>query len=136
MSRISVLISIALTTAGGATLALAQPVPSGMIRAVPDRPTRVFIMAAFDDACRSLPAPKLEITEQPKKGSVQFREGQQTTVQFSASGKCSGAAVTGTGIYYAARADASGEDRFTITARGAGGEVATRVFQMFITEGL
>jgi hypothetical protein len=107
-----------------------------MIRAVPDRPTRVFIMAAFDYDCRQLPAPPIEITEQPKKGAVQFREGQSTTVQYSLSGKCVGTRVTGTGIYYAARADASGEDRFSISARLATGEIATRTFQMFITEGL
>ena len=114
----------------------AQEVPAGMIRAVPDRPTRVFIMAAFDDACRQLPAPRIDIVEKPRKGSVEFREGQQTTVQYSLSGKCSGTRITGTGIYYAARSDASGEDSFTVSARGAGGEIATRTFRMFITEGI
>lgn len=107
-----------------------------MIRAVPDRPTRVFIMAAFDDACRSLPAPAIDITVAPRKGAVQFREGQTTTVQYSLSGKCAGTRVTGTGIYYAARADASGEDTFTISAKSAKGEVATRTFKMFVSEGL
>jgi len=116
--------------------AFAQEVPPGMTRAVPDRPTRVFIMASFDDACRSLPAPPIEITEPPKKGTVQFRPGQSTTVQITATGKCKGASVTGTGIYYAARADASGEDRFTISARSSTGEIATRTFQMFISDGL
>ena len=107
-----------------------------MIRAVPDRPTRVFIMAAFDDDCRALPAPVIEITHAPKKGAVQFREGQTTTVQFSGTGKCNGARVTGIGIYYAARADVSGEDTFTISARLATGAVSTRSFAMFITDGL
>lgn len=114
----------------------AQEQPPGTIRAVPDRPTRVFIMAAFDDDCRSLPAPRIEITTPPKKGAVQFRPGQSTKVAFSGTGKCKGAAVAGTGIYYAARADAAGEDTFTITARLASGEVSTRTFQMFISDGL
>lgn len=125
----------------GATFAatmqvVAQETPKGMIRAVPERPTRVFIMAAFDDDCRPLAAPRIEVTKAPAKGEVQFREGQGTTVQFSASGKCIGAKVTGTGIYYAARAGADGEDTFTITARLASGEVSERTFNMFVTEGL
>jgi hypothetical protein len=114
----------------------AQGTPPGMIRAVPDRPTRVFIMAAFDDECRSLPAPAIEVSVAPKLGSVQFREGQSTTVQYSLSGKCVGTRVTGTGIYYAARGDASGEDTFTISARSANGEVATRTFRMFVSDGI
>lgn len=134
MFRAMAALSIVLAATAG--LALAQEVPSGMIRAVPDRPTRVFIMAAFDDNCRSLPAPAIEITVQPKKGAVQLREGQSTTVQYSVSGKCVGTRVTGTGIYYAARADASGEDVFAISARSVKGEVATRTFKMFVTEGL
>lgn len=126
----------AIFAATATTWALAQGAPTGMIRAVPDRPTRVFIMAAFDDNCRSLPAPAIEITVAPKKGAVQFRPGQTTTVQYSLTGKCVGTAVTGTGIYYAARADASGEDTFTISAKSAKGEVATRTFKMFITDGI
>lgn len=135
MPRLSIplVLAVALTPLA---IAFAQDTPAGMTRAVPDRPTRVFIMAAFDDACRSLPAPPIEITEPPKKGTVQFRPGQSTTVQITATGKCKGAIVTGTGIYYAARADASGEDRFTISARSSTGEIATRTFQMFISEGL
>ena len=129
---------LAVTIAYGASgpSARAQETPAGMIRAVPDRPTRVFIMAAFDDDCRALPAPVIEITQAPKKGAVQFREGQTTTVQFSATGKCKGARVTGTGIYYAAKSDAAGEDTFAISARLATGEVSTRSFVMFISDGL
>ncbi len=135
MPRLSIPLVLAVAVTPLA-IALAQDTPAGMTRAVPDRPTRVFIMAAFDDACRSLPAPPIEITEPPRKGTVQFRPGQSTTVQITATGKCKGATVTGTGIYYAARADASGEDRFTISARSPTGEIATRTFQMFISEGL
>ncbi len=135
MPRLSIPLALVIATTPLA-FAIAQETPAGMTRAVPDRPTRVFIMAAFDDACRSLPAPPIEITEPPKKGTVQFRPGQSTTVQVTATGKCKGAAVTGTGIYYAARADASGEDRFTISVRSSTGEIATRTFQMFISEGL
>ena len=135
MPRLSIPLALVIATTPLA-FAIARETPAGMTRAVPDRPTRVFIMAAFDDACRSLPAPPIEITEPPKKGTVQFRPGQSTTVQVTATGKCKGAAVTGTGIYYAARADASGEDRFTISVRSSTGEIATRTFQMFISEGL
>lgn len=130
---LTVILSAVLATG---TLCHAQEIPAGMIKSVPDRPTRVFVMAAFDEDCRQLPAPKIDIVQPPKKGAVQFREGQQTTVQFSLSGKCTGTRITGTGIYYAARADASGEDEFSISARGANGEIATRTFRMFITEGL
>ena len=114
----------------------AQETPAGMTRVSPGAATRVFIMAAFDDDCRALPAPSIEITQAPKKGAVQFRDGQTTTVQFSATGKCKGARVIGTGIYYAARSDAVGEDTFTISARLATGEVSTRSFAMFISDGL
>lgn len=116
--------------------AVAQETPPGMSRVSPGASTRVFVMAAFDDHCKSIPAPKIEIVTPPKKGSVSFREGQSTTVQFSLSGKCTGTRVLGTGIYYTARADMSGEDAFTISARGASGEVASRDFKMFISDGL
>ena len=118
------------------TTALAQETPAGMIRVTPGAATRVFIMAAFDDACKSLPEPPIEITQRPAKGEVQFRPGQSTVVQFSLSGKCQGTRVTGTGIYYAARADASGEDTFSISAKLATGEVASRSFKMFLSDGL
>ncbi len=118
------------------TGAHAQDTPSGMTRVTPGASSRVFIMAAFDDACQSMKAPVIEITQTPRKGSVEFREGQSTTVQYSVSGKCQGARVTGTGIYYIARADALGEDTFSISARLATGEVATRTFKLFLSEGL
>lgn len=128
--------ALAAVLAASVSLSWAQETPPGMIRAVPERPTRVFIMAAFDDDCRSLPAPAIEITSPPKKGAVQLREGQTTTVQYSLSGKCIGTRVTGTGIYYVARGDASGEDTFTISSRSAKGEVAMRTFQMFVSDGI
>lgn len=133
---IAAVLLASLTLVSTLGISSAQETPAGMIRAVPDRPTRVFIMAAFDDNCRSLPAPETTITEAPKKGAVQFREGQSTTVQFSATGKCVGKPVTGTGIYYAAKADASGEDTFTISAKSATGEIATRTFRMFVSDGI
>ena len=124
---------LALALAPGAG---AQPpeTPPGMIRVVPGNSTRVFVMAAFDAKCQSLAAPPIEIVQAPAKGSVSFREGQTTTVQTSLSGSCVGSRVSGTGIYYTAGADKGGEDRFTISARLATGEVATRSFQMFIAE--
>ena len=89
-------------------------------------------MAAFDEACRALAAPKVEITIMPAKGVVTFREGQMTTVKSSRSGTCIGARVAGTGVYYTANAGADGADTFTIEARLSTGEVATRSFQMNI----
>ena len=115
-------------------LATAQETPHGMSRVSPGASTRVFVMAAFDDACKPIAAPAIEVVKPPGKGSVSFREGQATTIISSLSGKCIGQRITGTGIYYAARPDAAGEDGFSITARLATGEIATRSFQMFISD--
>ena len=114
--------------------ALAQDIPPGHTRVSPGASTRVFVMAAFDKDCRSLPAPKIDITQAPAKGSVSFREKQTTTVQFSQGGTCNNARVEGTGIYYTARPDASGADTFSISARLGAGEPATRTFKLFITD--
>ncbi len=117
-----------------ASLGGAQETPPGMSRVSPGASTRVFVMAAFDDACKEIAAPSIEIVKPPRKGSVSFRERQTTTIQSSLSGKCTGQRVTGTGIYYTARMDTAGEDAFSIAARLATGEVATRSFQMFISD--
>jgi hypothetical protein len=99
---------------------------------VPERPARVFVMAAFDDACKSIAPVTITITAQPNQGLVTLRPGQETTVQYSVSGKCVGARVVGTGIYYTARADASGGDTFAIAAQIGGGEPVTRNFELRI----
>jgi hypothetical protein len=101
-------------------------------KVVPERPARVFVMAGFDAACKSVDPVKITITAQPAQGQVTLRPGQETTVQYSASGKCIGTRVVGTGIYYTARADAAGADTFAIAAQIGSGEPVTRTFELRI----
>jgi len=101
---------------------------------VPGRPGRVFVLAGFDEKCQSVDEPKITITTQPAKGAISFVHGQETTIGSSAQGTCVGATVTGTGIYYTPRAGEKGSDRFTISARLASGETATRSFEVQIAE--
>ncbi|MEQ1671574.1 MAG: hypothetical protein ABL893_12000 [Hyphomicrobium sp.] len=98
------------------------------------RPARVYVMTSVDAACRSLEAPEITITRPPTKGDVSFKPGQQTTLAATAKGTCIGRTATGTGIYYTARAGHTGIDQFAIEARAATGEVATRVFEVKISE--
>jgi hypothetical protein len=101
-------------------------------KVVPERPARVFVMAAFDDACKSVDPVKITITAQPAQGLVTLRPGQETTVQYSVSGKCIGSRVVGTGIYYTARSDAAGADTFAVAAQIGSGEPVTRKFDVRI----
>ncbi len=101
---------------------------------VPGRPGRVFVFAGVDEACQSLPAPELKITRAPAKGEVTFKPGQPTTIALSAGGTCKDVAVTGTGVYYTARAGTSGDDAFAVSARLAGGETMMRDFEVKIAE--
>ncbi len=132
------LTSLILTAAAGVGPAAAQSAsPTGSIRgtkAVAERPARVFVMASFGKSCEPVAAPVLTIDQPPGKGTVSFRDGQQTTVQYSLSGQCVGSRVTGTGIYYTAARGQTGTDTFTVTARLASGEVATRTFKVEIAE--
>ena len=91
-------------------------------------------MAAFDDKCQPMAAPKIDIIVKPTKGSITFKEGQGTTVKSSRSGTCIGARVTGTGVYYTAPANGDGPDTFAIEARLPSGEIATRNFKMNIAD--
>jgi len=115
------------------TYAMAQDKSSGT-RVSPGGTTRVFVMAGFDADCRSLGKPQITVTAPPAKGTVSFREGQTTTVQYSLSGKCIGTKVQGTGIYYTANANAAGPDQFAIEARLGSGEVASRSFRLNISD--
>ena len=110
----------------------AQEPPAEPTRVSPGASTRVWIMAAWDDNCRPLPAPKIEITAKPGKGTVSLQEGQSTTIRSSRSGTCSGVKVPGTGIYYTANPDADGPDSFSIEARLPSGEATNRSFNMSI----
>lgn len=114
--------------------AMAQDAPVRGTKAVPDRPARVFVLAAFDKACGRVADPVIQIDQAPAKGTVTFRHGQETTIQYSLSGQCVGKKVAGTGIYYTAARGQSGRDTFTITARLATGEVASRTFTVDIAD--
>lgn len=128
-----VVLAMAISTAT-TQFALAQDRPAAGTRVSPGASTRVFVMAGFDANCQSLPRPQIVVTVPPAKGAVSFREGQTTTVQYSLSGKCIGAKVQGTGIYYTANADAAGPDTFSIEARMPSGEVASRTFKLNVAD--
>lgn len=99
---------------------------------VAGRPARVFVFAAWDADCVALAAPQLTVTNPPSHGEITFRPGQQTTIAASAGGTCAGRTFTGTGVYYTARAGATGTDRFAVEARLASGETNRRVFEVTI----
>ena len=101
---------------------------------VAGRRARVFVMAGFDADCRSQPEPTITVTVPPAKGEVSFQPGQQTTIRTSATGTCSGANVTGTGIYYTAQTGATGQDTFTISAVSASGNATERSFTVTIVD--
>ena len=113
---------------------VAQEVPAEPTRVSPGASTRVWIMAAWDDKCQPMAAPRIDIIAKPAKGSITFREDQPTTVKTSRSGTCIGAKVKGTGVYYTAGANAEGADTFTIEARLITGEIANRSFRMNIAD--
>ena len=125
---------LALLVAGLISAPARAQEPPAPTRVAPGASTRVWIMAAFDEACQPLPAPQIAITAKPAKGTISFREGQSTTVKTSRAGTCIGARVTGTGVYYTANTGVEGPDTFTIEARLASGEVASRTFQMMIAD--
>jgi len=101
---------------------------------VAGRPARVFVFAGWDAACAATAAPDITVTQPPAQGEITFRAGQETTIAASASGTCAGRTVTGTGVYYTARAGASGTDQFALEARLASGETAARAFEVTIVE--
>ena len=101
---------------------------------VPGRPGRVFIFAALDPVCGTLPAPELTVTRAPAKGEVSFRPGQVTRIASSAGGTCKNAEALGTGVYYTAQEGQRGADSFTVTARLASGETMTRDFAVKIAD--
>ena len=114
--------------------ASAQEPPRGATRVSPGGTTRVYVMAGFDAQCKPTPAATITIDVAPTKGTVSLREGQSIIVQQSVSGSCVGQRVTGTGIYYTAKPDGQGPDSFSITARLASGETASRTFQLNVSE--
>ncbi len=101
---------------------------------VAGRPSRVFIMAGVGKNCEPIAAPVITVDQPPAKGEVTFTPGQSTTLAATAQGTCVGAKATGTGIYYTARAGATGTDSFSITAKLASGEISKRTFEVKIAE--
>jgi hypothetical protein len=101
---------------------------------VPGRRARVFIFAGFGTKCEPVAAPQITITAPPAKGDVTFVPGQETTIQASAQGTCIGQKTQGTGVYYTARADQKGTDRFSVSAKLASGETSTRTFEVRIED--
>lgn len=97
--------------------------------------TRLFVMAGFGPDCAFKGYPEMAMTAAPAKGQVTFKLGESTTIQYSLSGKCVGATVAGTGIYYTPGPGQNGEDSFTVTGRIGTGEPATRTFHVIIGDG-
>ena len=119
------------------TPAAAAPTADAAVRStpvVPGRAARVFVFAGFGDKCEAVAAPQITITAPPAKGEVTFVPGQDTTIQYSAQGTCIGQKTKGTGVYYTARAGQQGTDRFSIAAKLATGETASRTFEVRIAD--
>lgn len=119
------------------TLTEASPTMDAATRTAPvvvGRPARVFVFAGWDAACQPLAPPEITITAAPAQGDISFRTGQETAIAASASGTCGGKKVSGTGVYYTARAGAAGTDRFALQARLASGETSSRTFEVRIVE--
>ena len=137
-----VLAGLAGCSSGGAQVESASlpgnaPTADAAVRStpvVPGRRARVFIFAGVGNKCEPIAAPQITITEPPAKGDVSFVPDQETTIQSSAKGTCIGTKTKGTGIYYTARAGQDGTDRFSISARLASGETATRTFEVRIAK--
>ena len=122
----------ALTTSSTGNGAARAPVRGTPV--VVGRPARVFIMVGFKEKdCSPIP-PQVTVTTPPGKGAVSFMPNQTTLVQFSASGKCTGKSLPGTGIYYTARPGAKGVDQFTVTASIGNGAPSTKTFRIRIAE--
>lgn len=125
------------TAPSGGVPSAGAPTRDAATRSAPvvaGRPARVFVFAGWDEACTATAPPDITVTQPPAHGDISFRAGQETTIAASASGTCAGRTVTGTGVYYTARAGASGTDRFAVEARLASGETAARVFEVTIAE--
>jgi hypothetical protein len=101
---------------------------------VPGRAVRVFVFAGFGDTCEPVAAPEITITSPPAKGDLSFVPGRETTIQTSAKGTCIGRKTRGTGLYYTAGAGQAGTDHFSVVAKLASGETATRTFEVQIAE--
>jgi len=101
---------------------------------VPGRPARVFIFAGFGKNCEPVAAPQITVTAPPLKGDVSFVPGQETTIQYSAQGTCIGRGRKAPASTTRRGPGLEGADRFTVSAKLASGETATRTFEVRIAE--
>lgn len=126
------------SSAGEGAAAQDAPTLDAATRSTPvvvGRPSRVFVFAGVGKSCEPIAAPDVTVTAPPAKGEISLQPGQETAIMSSARGTCLGSKATGTGVYYTARAGTAGtSDRFSVTARLASGETATRTFEVRITE--
>lgn len=119
------------------TSSTGEAAAGALVRGTPvvaGRPARVFIMVGFKEKDCAPVVPQVTVSTPPAKGTVSFRPNQSTMVQFSASGKCTGKSLPGTGIYYTARPGTTGEDQFTVTASIGNGPPSTKTFRIRVAE--
>ena len=115
----------------------AAPTQDAATRSTPvvaGRPARVFVFAGVGKKCEAVAEPQVTITQAPTQGDIKFQPGQETAILSSAQGTCIGAKAKGPGVYYTARAGATGTDRFAVSAKLASGETSTRTFEVTIAE--
>ncbi len=101
---------------------------------VAGRPARLYVMAGFREKDCSPIEADVKLQTAPRKGTVTFKPKQQTVVQFSASGKCIGQTIVGTGIYYTAKKGQVGADSFSIVATAGRSKPSTKTFNVNIAE--
>lgn len=94
----------------------------------------MYVWAGFKESDCAPVAPQLGVSQSPAKGDVSFRPNETITVQHSASGKCIGQSMAGTGIYYTAKQGVTGDDAFTVTASTPSGQTITRTFNVTIVD--
>jgi hypothetical protein len=115
----------------------AVPPPPAAERSTPvvaGRPARLHIAVAFDGACKPLALKSIAVRTPASKGDVTFQEGQTTVINQSASGRCIGTALPGTGVYYTAKAGAAGRDQFAVDIVLSNGQTTTKTFDVMIAE--
>lgn len=114
--------------------AAAKPAVKSATPVRTSKATQMYVWAGFKEKDCSPITPTLGVSQPPTKGTVTFRENETITVQHSASGKCIGQSMAGTGIYYQPTKGQDGGDSFTVTASTASGQAVTRTFNVKIVE--
>lgn len=119
------------------TGALPEAPASEQVRGTPvvaGRAARMYIWAGFREKDCAALTPTFAVGRAPAKGEVTFQPNQSTMIRHSSSGKCIGASLQGTGIYYTARAGQTGEDTFSVIATTPDGGTATKTFNVRVIE--